>query len=77
MRTKNAERARFNWLTTRAFADAIGVEREQVLALIHGDWFRHDGPVPECLNVALPSAKRPEYRIHPSAVTRFYRERAA
>lgn len=77
MRTKQAERARFTWLTTRSFADAVGVEEEQVRAFIKEGWFKRDGEIPECMNVSRPSAKRPEYRIHPAAVKRFHRERAA
>lgn len=77
MRTKQAERARYTWLTTSAFGDAIGVEEEQVRTLISEGWFRKDGDVPECLNVSKPTAKKPEYRIHPAAVKRFYKERAA
>ena len=72
-----AERARYAWLTTSAFGDAIGVEEEQVRTFISDGWFKKDGPVPECINVARPAAKRPEYRIHPDAVKRFYKERAA
>jgi hypothetical protein len=77
MRSKAAERARYVWLTTQGFADAIGVQRAQVLALIHEGWFQHEGGAPECMNVAVPGAKKPEYRIHPDALKRFYRERAA
>lgn len=77
-RTKEAERARYAWLTTRSFADATGVQDEQVRALIAEGWFKETKEgVPECLNVSRPNAKRPEYRIHPAALTRFYRERAA
>lgn len=77
MRTKEAERARYNWLTPRSFADAIGVEEEQVRVMIREGWFRRDTDIPECLDVKRPEAKRPEYRIHPAALKRFYRERAA
>lgn len=77
MRTKEQERARYNWMSTRAFADAIGTEEEHVRSLIAEGWFRHTGDIPECMNVARPEAKRPEYRIHPNALKRFYRERAA
>lgn len=76
MRTVAQERARYGWLTTSAFADAIGVESEQVRAMIRDGWFKNDGEVPECIDVALQSAERREYRIHPAALKRFYRERA-
>jgi hypothetical protein len=72
-----AERARWSWLTTRSFGEAIGTEEAHVRSMIAEGWFKRDGDVPECLNVAKPGAKKPEYRIHPNAVRRFYRERAA
>lgn len=77
MRTVQQERARFSWLSPREFGEAIGVTDQQVRELIAEGWFRTDGKVPECINVALPSAKAPRWHISPAALDRFLRERAA
>lgn len=79
MRSRLAERARFSWLTTGEFAEQCGgVDADTVSEWRKAGWFRTtpDG-IPECLNVASDPNGRPDYRFHPSAVARFYRERAA
>lgn len=75
MRPQSVERARYGWMTTREFAEAIGARREHVARMIRDGWFRSDATPPECINVSR--AERPEYRISPAALKRFYRERAA
>lgn len=71
------ERARYTWMTTGEFAAAIGATDEHVRQLIESGWFRRDLMPPECLDVRGVEAKIAEYRIHPTALQRYYRERAA
>lgn len=75
-RTPQQERARHGWLSTRAFAEKIGASPDHVYGLVAAEWFRRDADPPECIDVALPGARRPEYRFSPAAVTRFLKERA-
>lgn len=76
-RTRQQEKARFSWLSTAEFGERCGgITSESVCLMIADGWFglTPDG-IPECLNVGKVGAKRSEWRIHPSAVERFYRER--
>jgi hypothetical protein len=77
-RSKEADRARYGWLSPRDFGDRVGLSESSVREqLIGGGWFRLlTGGVPECMDVRKPGAKNPEYRIHPKALERYYRERA-
>lgn len=77
MRTRQHHDFAYNGLTTAEFGERVGMSAEKVRELIEARWFivPKDGP-PECLDIRSPKAKQPTYRIHPSAVDRFLRERA-
>lgn len=68
----------YNGLTTGEFGARTGQSAEQVRELIDSGWFKwtEDG-MPECLDISAPNAKRPTYRIHVSAVKRYYQQRAS
>jgi hypothetical protein len=73
MRSAEAERARFTWLTPKAFGERLGVSDQHVRDLIAKGWFGKG----ECIDVSLPGAKVKRYHIAPAALDRFLRERAA
>lgn len=80
-RTRQQERARYNGMTPREFGEAIGRSSEFVYDLIRGGWFgwtknERGTAVPECMDVRARGAERPQYIIHASAASRWYRERA-
>ena len=80
MRTRRQEQYRYNGLSPREFAERTGQSEDGVRRLIASGWFgwTEDGKlrVPECLDVRKVGGQRAEYRIHPNAVQRYYRERA-
>lgn len=80
MRTRQQERRRWTGLSPREFGEATGQSEDAVRNLIAAGWFgwlkEGDRRVPECMDVRGHGAKRPEYKIHPSAVDRYQRERA-
>jgi hypothetical protein len=75
-RTPAQERARYAWLGTADFAEAIGVSTQSVLELVAAGWFDRAAAPPECMDVRTPGAKRAEYRFHARAVARYHAERA-
>jgi hypothetical protein len=75
-RRREAESYLYNGLTTSEFAERTGQSDQQVRDLIAAQWFGWDGDRPECIDVASPGAKIRRYKILPSAVERFLRERA-
>lgn len=79
MRTRQQFDYAYNGLSPAEFGERTGQSAEQVHKLIAAGWFRwttEDGK-PGCLDIRDAGAKQPTYRIHPSAVERYYRERAA
>lgn len=78
MRTRQQHQYAYGGISPREFGERTGQSPQQVRELIEVGWFgwTADG-LPECLDVASPKAKQPTYRIHASAVQRYYRERAA
>jgi hypothetical protein len=81
MRTAQQERARYTGMRPSEFGDAVGVSAETVYQLIADGWFcwmrdEHGRSVPECQDTRRMGAKLPQYRIHRSAVTRWFAERA-
>lgn len=76
MRTRQQEKYRYNGITPREFGERTGQSAAQVRELIGCGWFAftEDG-TPECLDVSSPGTKQRTYKIHPSAVQRFYKER--
>ena len=81
-RTRQQESARYNGLTPRQFGERVGLSEDAVRQLIRDEWFRwteepgQKGATPECTDVRKVGGQRPEYRIKPSAVTRWFAERA-
>jgi hypothetical protein len=75
MRTRAQHKAAYGGLTSGDFAARTGQSAGQVLNLIRRGWFglTADG-VPEVIDIGLPGC-RPTYRIHPTAVDRYLRER--
>lgn len=69
------EEFRYNGLTPREFGERVSLSDDAVRAMIDAGWFgwNDELKVPECMDVG--SGQRPEYRIHESAVPRFYQER--
>lgn len=68
-RSPEAERARYNWLTTGEAAIRIGgpehpVSTSHVLKLIEAKQLR-------ARNVAMPTSKRKDYRVDPASVEEF------
>jgi hypothetical protein len=77
MRTRQQEHYRYNGLSPREFGERTSQSEESVRQLIEDGWFDWIGDgLPECLDVRKIGGQRPEYRIHPSAVARYHRERA-
>lgn len=76
MRTAKQERARYQWLTPRQFGERVGMGEDKVRELIRAGWFGVQDGTPECIDTRLPGRPSPEYRVHPDAVGRFFRERA-
>lgn len=83
MRTRQQEQQRFNGLTPRQFGERIGLSEDAVRGLIRDGWFAwttEEGAreaTPECTDNRCVGGQRPEYRIKPSAVRRWFKERAA
>ena len=80
-RTPEQERARYNGLSPAAFADAVGVDVDRVYAAIGEGWFRWTKDaagrqVPECQDVRKKDGKRAAYKIHPTAVARWFEDHA-
>ena len=78
MRTRQQHQYAYTGLSTGEFAERTGQSVQQVRALIASGWFAWtaDG-LPECLDVSNPGSRQPTWKIHTSAVKRFYQERAA
>lgn len=75
------ERARYNGLSPAAFGEIVGLSADSVVRMIEDGWFRWTkdeagNRVPECLDTRRAGAKRAAYRIHRSAVDRWFAERA-
>lgn len=77
-RQKEAQRSqyKYNGLTPREFGERIGLSEDAVRGMIADGWFRWTEGRPECLDVRKVGGQRPEYRILPSAVDRYFEERA-
>jgi hypothetical protein len=78
---KRQSQFRYKGLTTGEFAERTGQSPQQVRDMISSGWFgwmeTEDGSVPECLDVSSPGSKVPSWRIHPTALQRYYQQRAA
>jgi hypothetical protein len=75
------QRAIYNGLTPRVFGEQTGQSTESVYGLIHGGWFgwtkdMYGNPIPECQDTRQVGAKHAQYRIHTTAVARWFAERA-
>lgn len=77
MRTRQQSSYAYRGLSCSEFAERTGMSVGQVRDLIKGGWFDKAADPPECLDIRSPGAKQATYRIHPSALDRFKRERAA
>lgn len=78
MRARTRHAYAYNGLSPREFGERTGQSAAQVMELIHGGWFEWtEDEQPECLDISKEGSKLPTYKIHPSAVKRFFRERAA
>lgn len=79
MRTRTAQQWQYeyNGISPAEFGKRTGQSAEQVRALITAGWFEwtKDGK-PECLDVSGVGSKNHRYKIHVSAVERFYKDRA-
>lgn len=62
------QRARYRWLTTRQAGDRLGVSSQHVRDLI-------DCSALSAMDVRLPGAPKPEYRIAEESVDAFIAER--
>lgn len=76
MRTVQAEKARYQWLTPKQWGEQTGCSASHIRALIKSGWFRHDGEQPECVDVSLPGARHPTYFLSPESLKRWFAERA-
>jgi hypothetical protein len=77
MRTRTQWDFAYNGLTTAQFAAATSQSPAQVREMIGAGWFGLTAEgIPECLDISAPGSKQRTYRIHQSAVNRFYQERA-
>lgn len=76
MRTRLQHNFAYNGLTPAEFAERTSQSAGQVRQLIAARWFKAEGDVPELLDVASIGAKQPTWKIHPSAVDRFLKERS-
>ena len=63
-RSIEAEEARYGWITTPVAGERIGVSAKHVVKLIRAGELR-------ARNVALPGAKRPDFRVDPESVEEF------
>lgn len=75
------QRAIYGGLSPRVFGEQIGMSAEGVYDLIRGGWFgwtkdQYGNRIPECQDTRKPGSGHAQYKIHPSAVGRWFAERA-